>query len=85
MLASVVAALPATPRLLQWMWTGWGSASRLAASVTVSRIARGVTLRPETGSSRPVTLRWPVFHASTPPGFTIFTAYAPVAPSSHAA
>jgi hypothetical protein len=85
MLASVVAALPGTPRLLQWMWTGCGRPSALAASVRVSRIARGVTLRPETASSRPVTLRCPVFHASTPPGFTIFTAYPPVAPSSQAA
>ena len=43
MLASVVATLPGTPRLLQWIWTGCGSPSALAASVSVSRIARGVT------------------------------------------
>ena len=85
MLASVVATFPATPRLLQWMCTGWGSPSWLAASVSVSRIARGVTLRPEIGSSSPVALRCPDFQASMPPGFTIFTAYPPVAPSSQAA
>ena len=74
MLASVVTALPATPRLLQWMWTGCGRRSALAASVSVSRMALGVTVRPLTWSSMVVTLRWPVFQASTPPGFTILTA-----------
>ena len=60
------------------MWTGCGSRSAFAASVSVSRIARGVTRRPPTESSRPVTFRCPVFHASTPPGFTILIAYPPV-------
>jgi hypothetical protein len=57
----------------------------LAASVSVSRMARGVTARPLTWSSMVPTFRWPVFQASTPPGFTILTAYPPVARSSHAA
>ena len=57
----------------------------VAASARVSSMARGVTLRPPIGSSRPVTLRCPVFQASTPPGFTILIAYAPVDASSHAA
>ena len=48
---------------------------------SASRESRAASpARPPTESSSPATLRWPVFQASTPPGFTILTAYAPVAP-----
>ena len=74
MLASVVAALPGDAQVVAVDVHRVRQAERLAASVSVSRIARGVTLRPEIGSSSPVTLRCPDFQASMPPGFTIFTA-----------
>ena len=50
------ATLPAMPRLLQWMCTGCGRPRALAASVSVSRIARGVTFGSPTGSSSDVDL-----------------------------
>ena len=75
MLASVVATLPGMPRLLQWMWTGCGSRSALPASVSVSRMARGVTREPAERLVEPgdVALRL----TSRPrrrPGFTILIA-----------
>src|SRR2546425_13321322 len=57
MVASVVAAFPGCPRLLQWMCTGCGSWRALAAPASVSRILRGVTALDPTASSSPLTLR----------------------------
>src|SRR5437773_3965340 len=76
MLSSVVAEFPGCPRLLQWMCTGCGSFSWLAAPARASRIFRGVTALDPSVSSRPLTLRRspPPFHTATPPGFTILIA-----------
>src|SRR5207244_8554831 len=75
-ISSVVAEFPGCPRLLQWMCTGCGSFSWLAAPASASRIFRGVTAVDPSVSSRPLTLRRspPPFHTATPPGFTILIA-----------
>src|SRR5207249_4512489 len=57
MLSSVVAEFPGWPRLLQWMCTGCGSFSWLAAPASACRIFRGVTALDPSVSSRPLTLR----------------------------
>jgi hypothetical protein len=74
MLSSVVVTFPGTPRLLQCTCAACGSPSATAASLSVSRIARGVTLVDPIGVSSSVRSRAPRFHSSTPPGFTTLIA-----------
>src|SRR3989442_13815876 len=90
MVASVVAAFPGCPRLLQWMCTGCGSWGALAAPASVSRILRGVTALDPTASSRPLPLPAalppppppPRLHPARPPEFTLLIAYVMAAVSS---